>query len=88
MAALVADGFAECGLTLSQTKDGMGVDSFFVDGRDIHFSWQNISEAESTVLIKVAAGVVGSLLVLPVAPILLPFVGAFAVIVLLVSVVL
>ena len=88
MAALVADGFAECGLTFSQTKDGMGVDSFFVDGSDIHFSWQNISEAESTVLIKVAAGVIGSLLVLPVAPILLPFVGAFAVIVLLVSVVL
>ncbi len=88
MAALVADGFAECGLTLSQTKDGMGVDSFFVDGSDIHFSWQNVSEAESTVLIKVAAGVIGSLLVLPVAPILLPFVGAFAVIVLLVSVVL
>lgn len=88
MAALVADGFAECGLTLSQTKDGMGVDSFFIDGSDIHFSWQNISEAESTVLIKVAAGVIGSLLVLPVAPILLPFVGAFAVIVLLVSVVL
>ena len=88
MAALVADGFAECGLTLSQTKAGMGVDSFFIDGSDIHFSWQNISEAESTVLIKVAAGVIGSLLVLPVAPIFLPFVGAFAVIVLLVSVVL
>ncbi len=88
MAALVADGLAECGLSMSATKDEMGVDAFFVDGADIHFSWQNISEAESTMLIKVAAGIVGSLLVLPVAPFLLPFVGAFAVIVLLTSVIL
>ncbi len=88
MAALVADGLAECGLSMSSSKDAMGVDAFFVDGSDIHFSWQNVSEAESTMLIKVGAGIVGSLLVLPVAPILLPFVGAFAVIVLLTSVIL
>ena len=88
MAALVADGFAECGLSMSSSKDAMGLDAFFVDGADIHFSWQNVSEAESTMLIKVAAGVVGSLLVLPVAPILLPFVGAFAVLVLLTTVIL
>ncbi|MBQ8782209.1 MAG: DUF4474 domain-containing protein [Clostridia bacterium] len=88
MTALVADGLAECGLELSETKDAMGTDSFYIEGSDIHFSWQNVSEAESTMLIKVGAGIVGSLLVLPVAPILLPFVGAFAVLVLLTSAVL
>ncbi len=88
MANLVADGLAECGLEMSSTKDGMSVDSFFVDGSDIHFSWQNISEAESTMLIKVGAGIVGTLLLAPVAPFLLPFVGIYAVLVLLTSVIL
>ena len=63
----------------------MGVDSIYVDGNDIHFSWQNISEAESTMLIKVSTGILGSLLVLPFAPMILPFVGAYAVLVLLTS---
>ncbi len=88
MAALVADGLAECGLELAANEDEIGIDSFCIDGSDITFSWQNVSEAESTMLIKVGAGIIGSLLVLPVAPILLPFVGAFAVLVLLASAVL
>ncbi len=85
MAKLVADGLAECGLAKAGSKAAMGVDSIYVDGNDIHFSWQNISEAESTMFIKVSTGVLGSLLVLPFAPIILPFVGAYAVLVLLTS---
>ena len=85
MTKLVADGLAECGLAKAGSKNAMGVDSIYVDGNDIHFSWQNISEAESTMLIKVSTGILGSLLVLPFAPVILPFVGAYAVLVLLTS---
>ncbi|MEE0980130.1 MAG: DUF4474 domain-containing protein [Acutalibacteraceae bacterium] len=85
MTKLVADGLAECGLSKAGSKNAMGVDSIYVDGNDIHFSWQNISEAESTMLIKVSTGILGSLLVLPFAPMILPFVGAYAVLVLLTS---
>ena len=85
MTKLVADGLAECGLVKAGSKNAMGVDSIYVDGNDIHFSWQNVSEAESTMLIKVSTGILGSLLVLPFAPMILPFVGAYAVLVLLTS---
>lgn len=85
MTKLVADGLAECGLAKAGSKNAMGVDSIYVDGNDIHFSWQNVSEAESTMLIKVSTGILGSLLVLPFAPMILPFVGAYAVLVLLTS---
>lgn len=88
MTSLVASGLVECGLAESQTRDGIALDGFCVEGNDIYFSWQNISEAESTMWVKVSAGVVGTLLLLPVAPILLPFVGAYAVLVLLVSAIL
>jgi hypothetical protein len=88
MTRLVADGLVECGFAKADSKGAMGVDSIYVEGNDIHFSWQNISEAESTMFIKVSSGVIGSLLVLPLAPVLLPFVGAYAVLVLLTSVIL
>lgn len=88
MTSLVASGLVECGLAESQTRDGIALDGFCVEGNDIYFSWQNISEAESTMWVKVSAGVVGTLLLIPVAPILLPFVGAYAVLVLLVSAIL
>ncbi len=85
MTSLVADGLAACGLAKANSKNAMGVDSIYVDGNDIHFSWQNVSEAESTMFIKVSTGILGSLLVLPFAPVILPFVGAYAVLVLLTS---
>jgi hypothetical protein len=88
MTKLVADGLKECGFIESNTKDGIALDGFYVDGNDIHFSWQNISEAESTMWVKVSTGVFGSLLLMPVAPFILPFVGAYAVLVLLTSVIL
>lgn len=88
MTKLVADGLAECGFAVSDSKDAMGVDSIHVEGNDISFSWQNISEAESTMFIKVSSGILGSVLLLPFAPIILPFVGVYAVLVLLTSAVL
>ncbi len=88
MTGLVASGLAECGLVESSTKDAIAVDGFYVDGNDIHFSWQNISEAESTMFIKVSSGFLGSLLLLPWAPMILPFVGVYAVLVLITSAIL
>lgn len=88
MAALVASGLEECGFTKATAKDEIGTDGFFIDGSDISFSWQEISEAESTMLIKVGAGFFYNLAVLPFYPIILPFVGMFSVAVLLVNVIL
>ena len=85
MTSLVADGLEECGLVRCNSKTSMGIDSIYVEGNDIHFSWQNVSEAESTMFIKVSTGIIGSLLALPFAPVILPFVGAYAVLVLLTS---
>jgi hypothetical protein len=88
MAQLVAGGLKKCGLIEAGAKDRIGVDGYFLEGKDIHFSWQNISEAESTMFIKVSAGFLYNLTLLPFYPIILPFVGMFAVAVMLVNVVL
>ena len=85
MTKLVSDGLAECGFGNAKSKNKVGIDQIFVDGKDIYFSWQNISEAESTMAIKVGVGLVSSLLALPFAPLIMPFVGGFAVLVLLAS---
>lgn len=88
MTSLVVDGLAECGFAESSTKDGIAVDGMYVDGNDIYFSWQNISEAESTMAIKVSLGAFSVLGLLPVMPFILPFVQLFALATLLVSVIL
>ncbi len=88
MTALVADGLKECGFDTADSKDGIGLDEFHVEGNDIRFVWQNISEAESTMFIKVNFGALYALSLMPVWPLIMPFVGWFAVLVLLVSVIL
>lgn len=88
MAGLVADGLKECGFGTADSKDGIDTDEFFLDGCDISFSWQDISEAESTMFIKVSTGFLTSLAALPLFPIILPFVNLFSIAVLLVNVIL
>ncbi len=88
MTKIVASGLAECGFTECERPEDMGLDSFCVDGCDISFCWQNISEAESTMFIKVSAGFLYNLSILPLAPIVVPFVGMFSVAVMLVNVIL
>ena len=88
MANLVASGLVDCGFGKSTSLDTLGLDAIFVDGSDIHFSWQNISDAESTMLIKVTGGILVNLAVLPFYPIIIPFVSMFAGLVLLVNVIL
>ncbi len=59
MAALFVKGLKDCGFVqTNDTKmDSLALDSFFVDGNDVHIKWQNISEAENTMGIKITAGV-------------------------------
>lgn len=88
MAELVADGLKECGFGVSETKDGIGLDEYYAEGKDICFRWQNISEAESTMFIKVNMGALYALSLMPLWPVIMPFVSVFAILVLLVSVIL
>lgn len=88
MAKLVADGLKECGFGVSETKDGIGLDEYYAEGKDICFRWQNISEAESTMFIKVNMGALYALSLMPLWPVIMPFVSVFAILVLLVSVIL
>ncbi|MBQ2848097.1 MAG: DUF4474 domain-containing protein [Clostridia bacterium] len=88
MAKIVADGLEECGFKKSRNKNSIGLDRYYTEGSDIYFCWQNISEAESTMAIKVSMGALSALSVMPLWPILLPFVRTFAFCALLVSVIL
>lgn len=88
MAQLVSDGLEECGFGVSETKDGLEIDEYYREGSDVYFIWQDISEAESTMFIKVNFGALYALSLMPFWPIITPFVGIFAVLVLLVSVIL
>lgn len=88
MTKLVVGGLAECGFAESTTKAEMATDGMYVEGNDVYFSWQNISEAESTMAIKVSLGAFSVIGLLPVMPFILPFVQVFALAALLVSVIL
>lgn len=88
MAQIVADGLKECGFKAGKRDDSVGIDQYRMDGKDIYFCWQNISEAESTMAIKVVGGTISALYFLPVIPFIMPFVGLFALAALLVSVIL
>lgn len=88
MTKLVVDGLKECGFGVSKTKDGIGLDQIYTEGNDVYFCWQNISEAESTMAIKVGFGALTTLQMLPILPFIMPFVQMFALAALLVSVIL
>lgn len=56
MATLFANGLKDCNFSQASSKDAVGLDSYYQQGRDVYLQWQNISEAESTMGIKFAAG--------------------------------
>jgi hypothetical protein len=87
MARLVTEGLKECGFGVSETRD-VGIDEMYVEGKDVYFIWQNISEAESTMFIKVGGGFLTALTVMPFWPIIMPWISMFGILVLLVSVIL
>ena len=77
MAKIVSDGLVACGFAKSDSKDKIGTDGIYVDKNDIHFSWQEISEAESTMAIKVIGGTMSALTFITLLPLIAPYVGAF-----------
>lgn len=85
MTKIVVDGLKECGFSVSKTKDGIGLDQIYTEGNDVYFCWQNISEAESTMAIKVGLGALSVWTMLPVLPMIIPYVGMFMMAALLVS---
>lgn len=57
IAKLFADGLVECGFAKAPDKDKMGLDTFCIEGSDVYVKWQNISEAENTMPLKIGATV-------------------------------
>lgn len=72
MAALVADGLEACGFGKSTSKDNVKTDTIFTEGSDIYYSWQNISEAESTMAIKFIGGAMSAWTFITFLPLLVP----------------
>ncbi len=85
MRKLFTDGLKECGFTSVSSKSKLGVDQYYADGKDVYFKWQNISEAESTMAIKVSVGFFSSLAALPLAPLIMPYLSGFLALVALAS---
>ncbi|MBQ2973642.1 MAG: DUF4474 domain-containing protein [Clostridia bacterium] len=56
MAKLFSDGLIECGFKQGSSKDGLALDQFCTEGSDVYVRWQNISEAENTMPIKIGMG--------------------------------
>ena len=88
MAAIVADGLKECGFKTAVSKDNISLDRYFIEDKDIYFCWQNISEAESTMAIKVVGGGFTALMLMPFWIYIAPFAGLFGILALLVSAIL
>ncbi len=85
MTKLFTDGLVECGFKKAESVNELGVDEIYIDGETVHFCWQNISEAESTMAIKFIGGMLSSLAALPFFPIIWPFIAGFVLIVMVAS---
>lgn len=57
MAALFSDGLEVCGFGEGADKASPGLDQYVREGGDVYLKWQNISEAENTMPIKISVGV-------------------------------
>lgn len=85
MAKIVADGLKECGFKEAFSENEITLDRYYASGKDIKFCWQNISEAESTMAIKVVSGGLTALYLMPFWIYIAPFVGIFALAAVLIS---
>ncbi len=88
MTKIVVEGLKACGFRNAPSKDKIGLDQIYVEGNDVNFCWQNISEAESTMTIKFIGGAMTVFNLLPVLPFIIPYVTMFGIAALLVSVIL
>ncbi len=88
MTRLVVEGLKECGFGVSTSKESLSIDRLYTEGNDVYFIWQNISEAESTMFIKVSLGAFSVMSLMPFWYLIAPWAGGFGILVLLVSVIL
>lgn len=56
LATLFANGLAECGFGKSADKSNLATDTYCIEGNNVYYSWQDISQAENTMDIKIAIG--------------------------------
>ena len=52
MARLFAQGLKDCGFNEKSDKNSLGLDEYAREGKDVYLTWQNISEAENTMPLK------------------------------------
>lgn len=55
MTTLFTEGLLQCGFTALAPGSALKPDTFWVDGNSVHYMWQNISHAETTMPIKAMA---------------------------------
>lgn len=81
MTKLFAEGLKECGFVEVNSKADVAIDQFYVEGNDVYLKWQDISEAENTMPIKVVGGAMTtwSLLTVlwPMLPVIIPMLSMF-----------
>lgn len=54
MTKAFVNGLKECGFSEVEKSSAPPIDSFYVDGCNVVYSWQNLSDAENTMPIKIA----------------------------------
>lgn len=57
MTKAFAEGLKECGFNQVKNESSLDIDSFCVKNNTVTYSWQNLSEAENTMPIKIAGGI-------------------------------
>lgn len=89
MTKLFVEGLKDCGFSQGSDKNNVALDQFCVDGNDVYLKWQNISEAENTMPIKVVGGAMTAWTLLtvfwPMLPMLIPALLTFGVAMLILS---
>lgn len=89
MTKLFVEGLKDCGFSQGDNKNNVALDQFCVDGNDVYLKWQNISEAENTMPIKVVGGAMTAWTLLtifwPMLPMLIPALLTFGVAMLILS---
>ncbi len=91
MTRLFVEGLMECKFAQAANKDNLALDSFAVDGNNVYLKWQNISDAENTMPIKVGVGFWATLnllpVILPALPVIVPFFTMFGMAMLFLSII-
>lgn len=78
MTDLFIEGLKKCGFKQTENAEKIGLDQFHVDGTDIRLCWQNISDAENTMPIKITAGAMIAVSILSFFLLIMVMFGMFA----------